>query len=92
MKDLQEATERICELKGSLIALDVLVTALLNALPTEERRQVFASFVQHAEVARAALLHKSISEHSIAAFENDVRRVIALEGMAFLMPSTPPMQ
>jgi len=31
MKNLQEATERICELKGSLVALDALVTALLQA-------------------------------------------------------------
>ena len=33
MKNLQEATERICELKGTLVALDALVTALLQAMP-----------------------------------------------------------
>jgi hypothetical protein len=89
MKDLQEATERICELKGSLIALDVLVTALLKVMPADERRRVFAHFAEHAEVARTALLNESISEHSIAAFENDVRRALALEGMPFLSPSLP---
>ena len=36
MKNLQEATERICELKGSLVALDALVTALLRAMPKAE--------------------------------------------------------
>jgi hypothetical protein len=90
MKDLQEATERICELKGSLIALDVLVTALLKALPADERRRIFEHFAEHAEVARAALLAGSISEHSLAAFEHEVRRAQALEGMPFLTtPSGP---
>ena len=37
MKNLQEATERICELKGSLVALDALVTALLQAMPVSAR-------------------------------------------------------
>ena len=37
MKNLQEATERICELKGSLVALDALVTALLRAMPVAAR-------------------------------------------------------
>ena len=33
MKNLQDASERIGELKGSLIAIDVLLPALLEALP-----------------------------------------------------------
>jgi hypothetical protein len=37
MKNLQEATERICDLKGSLVALDALVTALLDQMPDEAR-------------------------------------------------------
>jgi hypothetical protein len=78
MKDLQEATERICELKGSLIALDVLVTTLMNSLPIEAREDVLARFVQHAEIARTVLLHEPISEHTIGSFENDVRRIATL--------------
>jgi len=78
MKDLQEATERICELKGSLIALDVLVTTLINALPAGDRRKVMAQFAQHAEVARNVLLHEPISELTIGSFEHDVRRIAAL--------------
>ncbi|HET7795210.1 MAG TPA: hypothetical protein VFL64_17635 [Rhizobacter sp.] len=79
MKDLQEATERICELKGSLIALDVLVTAVLRALPHDERQRVLASFAQHAEVARTILLNEPISELTIGAFEHDVRRLCSLD-------------
>lgn len=75
MKDLQEATERICELKGSLIALDVLATALLHALSADARREVIERFAVHAEVARTVLLHEPISELTIGAFEHDVRRI-----------------
>lgn len=78
MKDLQEATERICELKGSLIALDTLLTSVLHVLPDEARRVVMERFAFHAEVARTVLLHESISEHTIAAFEHDVRRIQAI--------------
>jgi hypothetical protein len=82
MKDLQEATERICELKGSLIALDVLMTTLLSTLPAQERQRLLERFAQHAEVARTVLLHEPISELTIAAFENDVRRISSLDHTA----------
>ena len=68
MKDLQEVTERICELKGSLIALDALMTAVLHALPAEARLEVLKRFEVHAEVARTVLLNTPISEHTVAAF------------------------
>ncbi len=35
MKNLQEATERICELKGALMALNTLVPAVIEALLRE---------------------------------------------------------
>ena len=79
MKDLQEATERICELKGSLIALDALVTAVLHVLPPDARGAVLERFAYHAEVARTVLLHAAISEYTIAAFEHDVKRIEALQ-------------
>lgn len=97
MKDLQEATERICELKGSLIALDTLLTSVLHVLPDDARRVVMERFAYHAEVARTVLLHESISEHTIAAFEHDVHRIEAI-GLAphdapptahLLTPDTP---
>ncbi|AKJ27168.1 hypothetical protein [Caldimonas brevitalea] len=78
MKDLQETTERICELKGSLIALDALMTAVLHALPDDARHEVLERFVVHAEVARTVLLHVPISEHTIAAFEHDIGRYLAI--------------
>jgi hypothetical protein len=78
MKNLQEATERICELKGSLVALDALVTALLGSLPEPLRPELARRFDLNAEVARTVLLHTPISEHTINAFERDAQRLAAL--------------
>ena len=49
MKNLQEATERICELKGSLIAIDALLPALLETLPETFHDALVRSFEAHAE-------------------------------------------
>lgn len=78
MKDLQEATEKICELKGSLVAMDALITALLQVLPEQARAELSCTFERYAEMARTVLLHAPISELSIAAFERDVRRTSQL--------------
>jgi hypothetical protein len=78
MKNLQEATERICELKGSLIALDALVPALIKALPASARTTLAESFEAHAEAARTVLLHADISDLVLATFERDVARHRAL--------------
>ena len=44
LKNLQEATERICELKGSLIALDALLPGIIAALSRAVRSQLMKSF------------------------------------------------
>lgn len=74
MKNLQEATERICELKGSLIALDALLPALLDTLTPAVREAMLRSFDAHAEAARTVMLHTDISDHVLASFERDVAR------------------
>jgi hypothetical protein len=84
MKDLQEATERICELKGSLIALDALVPALIEALPPAARETMLATFKARAEAARTVLLHADISDVVLATFERDVER-----NRALLQPTPP---
>ncbi|KQU67073.1 MULTISPECIES: hypothetical protein [unclassified Rhizobacter] len=80
MKNLQEATERICDLKGSLVAIDALMAALIRVLPADQRAALRTAFEDNAEVARTVMLHASISELSIAAFERDVERTVALIG------------
>ena len=80
MRNLQEATERICDLKGSLVALDALVTALLDQLPDESRADLFRAFAVSSEVARTVMLHASVSDVTISAFERDVSRMSAFIG------------
>ena len=75
MKNLQEATERICDLKGSVLALDVLMTALLDGMPASQRAALATRFALNAEVARTVLLHETISDHTIVGFERDTRRI-----------------
>lgn len=74
MKNLQEATERICELKGSLIALDALMPALIEALPPSARAALSNAFEARAEAARTILLNADISDIVLASFERDVAR------------------
>jgi len=78
MKNLADATERICELKGSLCAIDALLSALILELPAERRAHLLQKFAAHVEIARTVLLHTPISEHTINAFERDVHRTSAL--------------
>ncbi len=78
MKNLQEATERICELKGSLIALDALVPALIEAVPAAVRARLIESFDARAEAARTVMLHADISDVVLSAFERDVARARAV--------------
>lgn len=78
MKNLQEATERICELKGSLIALDAFVPAVIDALSPSARARLTESFEAHAEAARTVMLHADISDVVLAKFESDVARNLAV--------------
>lgn len=74
MKNLQEATERICQLKGSLIALDALLPALMEALPASAHAELMKSFEAHAEAARTIMIPADISDVVLNAFEDDVAR------------------
>lgn len=89
MKNLQDATEKICDLKGSILALDALVTAFAYALPLEARSELLRRFEAHTEVARTVLLQAEISEHTIAAFERDVRRTTSVLHTAQQLPQAP---
>jgi hypothetical protein len=78
MRTLSEATERICELKGDVLAVHALLAALIDGMPVAERVRLAAAFDAHAEVARTVLLNAPISEHTLAAFERDVTRTRTL--------------
>lgn len=74
MNNLQDATERICELKGSLVALDALVPAVIQALSAPTRARLTYAFDAHAEAARTVLLYADVSDFVLATFEQDVAR------------------
>ena len=78
MKNLQDATERICELKGSLVVIDALLPAVVRVLSAPARMQLMSSFDAHAEAARTILLHADISDLVLATFERDFARYRAL--------------
>ena len=78
MNNLNEATEKICELKGSVVALDALITALLHELSPTQREGLLRRFSGHTEVARTVMLHATISEHTLNTFERDVGRFASL--------------
>jgi S1-C subfamily serine protease len=78
MKNLQDATERICELKGSQVALDAFVPAVVDVLTESTRARLSQSFDDHAEAARTVLLHADVSDLVLTTFERDVARNRAL--------------
>lgn len=80
MNDLQQATERICELKGSMMALDAVCSALVQQLAPPARERFRATFAAWAEIAHAAMLNAEISDHSIEAFAHDTARIGTLIG------------
>ncbi|MGD9942610.1 MAG: serine protease [Burkholderiaceae bacterium] len=81
MKNLQEATERICELKGSLIALDCIIPAILSSCPSD-RQALLHLFDAYTEAARTVLLNTTMSDRVLSAFEHDIARTRALLGQA----------
>lgn len=92
MKNLQEATERICELKGSQVALDAFVPAVVDALSESARERLSQSFDDHAEAARTVLLHADVSDVVLTTFERDVARNRALlQHARAVEPSTTPI-
>lgn len=88
MRNLQEATERICELKGGLVALDALLPAVIDTLSAAGLSRLTASFDAHAEVARTLMLNSEMSDVVLAAFEREVARNSALLRRGKLLASS----
>lgn len=78
MENLQQATEHICDLKGSVMALEALMCAVLRSMRPEQRMLVRGDFALEAEAARVVLLNGQVSEHTVAAFERDVQRASSI--------------
>lgn len=66
MKDLQDAIEKICELKGECLALQTLLNALVHSLPPEMLRTVAAQHAAALESVRITLLNSDRAGDSVA--------------------------
>ena len=70
MKDLQEATVKICELKGENLALLALLACLVKASSPYERNAFPDAFERELESARIEWLNSDVSEHVSVGLEN----------------------
>lgn len=72
MKDLQEATERICDLKGSQMAMHVFVKALIRVLPYEAIEPLKQSIAEEQEICSTVMLNSMISDRVHAQMTTDL--------------------
>lgn len=78
MTDLPDATEKICQLKGSLLSMQVFIAALAEVLPSDARSMLAEAFREGSEAQRTALLNAIVSEHVLASFELETQRTSAI--------------
>ena len=70
MKDVQEATAKICELKGENLALLALLACLVKASSPYERKAFPDALERELESARIEWLNSDVSEHVAIGLEN----------------------
>lgn len=73
MENLQDATEKICDLKGSVLAMQCALTALFKALPHNAAQTVATDLSAAHEACTTVLLNALVSEHTLQALERDVK-------------------
>lgn len=77
MKNLQEATEKICELKGSLLAMECITSALVQCLAPTQRAAFAGLLAKEIEACETMLLGAFVSESTVKAFQHDAQRASA---------------
>lgn len=90
MKDLNEATEKMCELRGSLLALDALMVSLLQVLPLAALQPLQAEFDKLAEAVQTKLLNANTSDIVVSTFEHDVLRLSTILRNSLAMKDSAP--
>lgn len=70
MKDLQEATEKIVDLKGETLAIQAMFDALIRSLPFDVIETLAAHYTQSTEAARVMLINSDrAGDTVISAFD-----------------------
>jgi hypothetical protein len=78
MENLQQATEKICELKGNVLAIETFMAALIQVLPHEALQPLASVFCKQSEDLQTLLLNSKISEHTIDAASHATQRLSAM--------------
>lgn len=75
MDTVDDVAKKVCELKGSLLAVECMLQAMALTLPESHRATVRQQLQCETEACRVALLGALISEHTLAQFELDAQRL-----------------
>lgn len=73
MENLQEATEKICDLKGTVLAQHAMLVALIQTVQAHHLPGLLERYSKEIEAGTTVLLNAEVSEHTVAAFERDSR-------------------
>lgn len=71
MKNLQEATEHICWLKGEIMALRALLTSILDTRPTDDLRKIRQSFEENIELAQVTCSNALVGDAVVSGLETE---------------------
>lgn len=77
MKTLNEATQRICDLKGDSLALTCAINAVFRMLTPDQASAVLQQLQDETEICRNMLLHAPASDRVLQRFEHVVQQVSA---------------
>ena len=73
METLQDATEKICDLKGTAMAMQCALLALFKALPHDAATAVATELSAEHEACTTVLQNALVSEHTVQALERDMK-------------------
>ena len=80
MEENARLRRQLDELQGSMLAMECFVNSLTEALSSDARVVVQACYATECAAFRAALQASTAPEPTVAAFERDVQRALALLG------------
>ena len=80
MEENDSLRRHIHELQGSMLAMECFVNSLTEALSSDARVVVQACYATESAAFRTALMSSTAPEATVAAFERDVQRALALLG------------
>lgn len=92
MKDLPEAMENICRLKGEAIGMQAMINAIVQTLPMPQLAHTLRIFETETEAAKVVLLNSArANEHVLDGLDAYALQVSSrLDHLPGQPPNTPP--